>query len=335
MRQRRRAERGHYVPRAPAQGATHRQTERAQQRLLVLAAAAIVLLLIGVLSVGWYQSSFVPPRRVIAEVSGQPVHLRDLVAYSRLDAFASGQFQPDATLNSYMRDIILRLHAGTLGVTVTPAAVGEALARQFEPFPDDPATDPSTVLGPDGDAIFAEFVEQFEVSKSDYRARIEGQLFQEAVFDHFLEEQPDSVEQVFVHWIVARNSVDAQTAFDRVDAGEPFGVVAADLNIERAFAAENGEVGWVPRGAFVEFEGMLFDEDLELNEPIGPLVTTIGSVVLQVTDGPSEQPLVDQMRALVAQAAFQDWTSEQAAELVDIDFTDDDRLWLFDQLGLR
>ena len=335
MRQRRRAERGHYVPRAPAQGATHRDTERAQQRLLVWAAAAIALLLIGVLSVGWYQSSFKPPRRVIAEVSGQPVQLRDIVAYSRLDAFSSGQYQPDAALSSYMRDVILRSHAGTLGVTVTPEAVGEVLARQFEPLPDDPAAEPSTALGPGGDANFTEFVEQLEVSESDYRAWIEGQLLREAVFDHFEEEQPDSVEQVFVHWIVAGNSVDAQTASDRVDAGEPFGVVAADLNIERAFAEETGEVGWVPRGAFVEFEDVLFDEDLELNKPIGPLVTTIGSVVLQVTDGPSEQPLADEMRVLVAQTAFQDWMNEQTAELVDIDFTTDERLWLLDQLGLR
>ncbi len=335
MRQRRRAERGHYVPRAPAQGATRRETERAQQHLLVLAAVAIVVLLIGVLSVGWYQSSFSPPRRVISEVGGQPVQLRDIVAYSRLHAFASGQYQPDAALNSYMRDIILRLHAGTLGVTVTPEAVGEALALQFEPLPDDPAAEPSTVLGPDGEAIFARFVEQLEVSKPDYRAWTEGQLLQEAAFDHFREEQPDSVEQVFVHWIVARNSVDAQTAFDRVDVGEPFGVVAADLNVERAFAEETGEVGWVPRGAFVEFEHVLFDEDLELNEPIGPLVTTIGSVVLQVTDGPSEQPLADEMRALVAQTAFQEWMNEQTAELIDIDFSADERLWLFGQLGLR
>ncbi|MCH8848380.1 MAG: hypothetical protein IIC32_05335, partial [Chloroflexi bacterium] len=71
-----------------------------------------------------------------------------------------------------------------------------------------------------------------------------------------------------------------------------------------------------------------------VGEPIGPLVTTVGSVVLLVSDGPSEQPLDDEMRDLLGQTEFQEWLNEQTLELVtllELDF--DDAQWVVDQLA--
>ncbi|MCI0816550.1 MAG: hypothetical protein J4N29_05845, partial [Chloroflexi bacterium] len=120
----------------------------------------------------------------------------------------------------------------------------------------------------------------------------------------------------------------------RIASGDDFGAVAADLSVDTVVADEAGEVGWVPRGAFPEFDPWLYDPELVVGEPIGPLVTTVGSVVLLVSDGPSEQPLDDEMRDLLGQTEFQEWLNEQTLELVtllELDF--DDAQWVVDQLA--
>ena len=303
--------------------------------MLVLAASVIGLFLVGLLVVGWYVSGFQPPRRVVAEIDGEPVRLRDLIAYTKLERLTSGRLTLTTVVtarNAYARDRVLRLRAGELGVTVTPADVEETLALRFEP-PAPPDVERSAVLTEAGRGFLQEFLDANGVAGDDYRAWTEGQLLTEAFARHFGDAQPESIEQVFVHWIIAANSVDAQTAFDRIAAGEEFAAVAVDLSVDRAIADAAGEVGWVPRGAFPEFDARLFDPELEVGEPIGPLVTTIGSVILLVTDGPSERPLDQDMRDRVGQTAFQEWLNEQTVELVNLlEFDLDDAEWVLGQL---
>lgn len=334
MRQRRRAERGHFAARASSLQSTPRsETERSQRRLLVIAASVIGLFIVGLLALGWYVSSFQPPRSVVAEIDGEPVRLGDVVAYTKLVRLTTGQLAPTTARNVYVRDSVLRLRAGELGVTVTAADVEETLALRFEP-PAPPDVEPSVVLTEPGLEFLQEFLDAVDITDGDYRAWTEGQLLTAAFARHFADAQPESIEQVFVHWIVAATSVDAQTALDRIAGGQEFAAVAMDLSVDTVIADEAGEVGWVPRGAFPEFDTWLFDPELEVGEPIGPLVTTIGSVILLVTDGPSEQPLEDEMRDLLGQTEFQEWLDEQTLELVNLLELDlDDAQWVVDQLG--
>ena len=336
MRQRRRAERGHFAaPTSHQQSTTRRGTERSQRRLLVIGASVAGLLLVGLLAVGWYVSSFQPPRRVVAEIDGEPLRLRDVIPYTKLERLTSGLLSPTTVANArnaYARDSVLRLRAGELGVALRPNEVEETLALRFEP-PSPPGVEPGTVLTEAGRGFLQEFLDAVDVTEDDYWAWTEGQLLSDALVHHFGDAQPESVEQVFVHWIVANDSVDAQTAFDRITAGDDFAAVAAALNIDNLIADEAGEVGWVPLGAFPELDGLLYDPELVVGEPIGPLVTTIGSIVLLVSDGPSEQPLDDDMRDLVGQTAFQEWLNEQTVELVRgarLDF--EDAVWVINQL---
>ena len=337
MRQRRRAERAQSAARASSQQrTTSHGAERSQRRLLIIAASVVGLLLVGLLAAGWYVSGFQPPRRVVAEIDGEPVQLRDVIPYTKLEILTSGQETLTTVAvarNLYARDHVLRLRAVGLGVAVTPAEVEEAIASRFEP-PVSPDAERSTVLTQAGLGFLQEFLDAVDIADDDYRAWIHGQLLFGALVDHFSDAEPESVEQVFVHWIIAASSVDAQDAFDRITAGEEFAAVADELNVERVIADEAGEVGWVPRGAFSEFDGLLFDPELEVGELIGPLATSVGSVVFLVTDGPSEQPLEDEMRALLGRTAFQAWLNEQTVELVALlEFDIEDAVWVLDHLG--
>ena len=334
MRQRRRAERSLSIGRAgPQPGLTRRDTENRQRRLLVVGAGVAALAFVLILGFGWFFSSFQPPRRVVAVIGEETVQLRDLLPYVRLDAAATLTVQPQNALYNYIRDALFEQRGPSMGVTVSREEVDAAIAQMFELPASDPDAPLPEVLGEEGRERFDDFLEGLDVTEADYRSWAKGQLAQVALQNMFETLQQAEQEQVNLEWIVAENSALGQEAVERIQGGEGFADVAADLNIELSIADESGVVGWVPRGAFGELDDTIFAEDLEVGAAVGPLNTTLGSMVLRVTEGPSAQPLTDEMRSLIANAAFQLWLETLAAELVpELTMSTDDANWVVNHL---
>lgn len=315
MRQRRRAERRFAARPASPAASSRRITERQLQRALYAAGAVLAAVLLGVLAAGWYFNSFQPPRKTVAEIDGREYRLGQLVPYTLLEGSITGTLQPETALSTLIRDGLLAAEAPALGAGVTVEDVEAELAIRFNADPPDPESDAPAQLSPDGAAALDALAGQLGVSVQDYREWAEGQLWQAAVFEQFLDEAPATAEQVFLEWIVAPDSVQAQAAFDRVAGGEEFAAVASELNVERAFADENGVVGWAPRGALPEIDALVFAEDLALGEIRGPVSSSVGSLIYRITDGPSEQPVDEIMRNLLARNAMQDWIDGKTASL--------------------
>lgn len=336
MRQRRRAERGDYSQlRDRSQPVVNRrEVEKKQRQLLLVGAGFVVAIVVALLGYGWFDTSFQPPRKTIAEVSGESIKLADIVPYSALEAFdAGGTLNPETGLNSLIRDTVVRTYASEFGVEVTGEEIDSAIISRFEALPAD-ASEPVDALTDDGRAALDSFLGVFNVSEDDYRQWLAGRLYVSELQDHFNEVSPEIAEQVSVEWIITASTVTAQEAVDRITAGEEFATVADELTTESVISGPGGVVGWVPQGAIEELDTILFAEELVLNELIGPLVTSAGSVVLRVNDGPSEQPVDPVMRGFVAANAFQSWLNTKVLEAaVDSDgLTREDSQWVIDQI---
>jgi len=132
---------------------------------------------------------------------------------------------------------------------------------------------------------------------------------------------------------VAANSVEAQIAYDRIAGGEDFAAVALETNTERLFSAPDGSVGWIPEGALPEIDPLIFSEDTAVDDLLGPFATSLGSMIIRVTEGPSERELDDLMRRLLAQTEFQGWMDLQTDDLA-VNLTDEDIRWVLRKLGV-
>ena len=220
------------------------------------------------------------------------------------------------------------------GVVIAPEEVEAAVALRFEPLdPEDPEAPVPETLGPDGRENLERFIDALGINEASYRRWIEGSLYWAGLLGHFQEQVPATTEQVFLNWIVAENSVAVSEAYERVTSGESFADVAADLNTETTFADETGAIGWTPEGVFTEFDNFLFADDLEIGAPIGPLASSIGSVVLMVSDGPDEREVEEDKAVLVGSALFQAWMDVQTIELLPaLPFTSDDAIWVLDRI---
>ncbi|MEX2431155.1 MAG: hypothetical protein WD645_04470, partial [Dehalococcoidia bacterium] len=161
-----------------------------------------------------------------------------------------------------------------------------------------------------------------------------GRLLQDAFAAHFESEVPEAMEQVFVHWIITQTAAEAQDAFDRIEGGEEFAAVAQEMNLEEFFADENGEVGWAPAGAWEGLDPHLFGEEAVYGEAVGPLaIPQLGNLVLEVSDGPSEEPVHEDIRVLLGLRGLQDWIDDQTSALVtELGMTNADARWIIGQL---
>ena len=335
MRQRRRAERGIFsetrdLSQRPV---SKRDLENKQRQLLLIGAAAAVVIILGLLAYGWFDSSYQPPRKTVGVVAGESIKLADVISYTALDSFeANGNLRPDVALNNLVRDMVVVGAAGSIGVSIADQAITQAIIDRFE-APVDASTTVDE-LSETGRTSLDLFLSTFSVKEDEYRDWLSGKLYLEELQAHFLAEAPETAEQVFIEWIITTSSVTAQEAITRIDAGEEFADLADELTGLTPFSGEGGVVGWVPQGAFTELDPFLFGSEVEVNDLVGPLTTSFGSMVLRITDGPAEQPVEENMRSLLSGTNVQAWLDARVVDAVveNLGLTVDDANWVIEQI---
>ncbi|MCY4581913.1 MAG: peptidylprolyl isomerase [Chloroflexi bacterium] len=303
--------------------------------MLYVVIAAVLFGLVAMLAVGWYLNQYRVPRKVVAEIDGVQYQLRDVLPYALLDGSVTGSFAPDQGLNNLLGDGIIERKGDEIGAVIDPGEVNAVIVERFEPASEDEAAGTPPSLSEEGRDSFERFLDLFGVTEDDYRAWTAGQLRREAALEYFTAEAPETTEQIHVEWIVTTNVTDARNAVARLEEGEEFAEVAGELNEDSFFADAEGVVGWVPEGVLLaDVDSVLFAESVEQDEVQGPHTTGLGTIVFRVTDGPSDEPLIDPMRELWAQNDFQEWIDAQAFGMLYY-FTTDDARWLVDQLEDR
>jgi len=338
MRQRRRAERGHYRPMISAGRSSPWDTERLKQRMVLWGGVGVAIVLVAILLGGYYWSSYMPPRRVVAQVADLEISLKDLLPTMRVlnPPVATGGYggggavQPNQVFSIAVGTEVLRRMAPAIGVApVSDAELDQEIAQRFGPT----ALDGTEVvaLGSFGQRIYDEFLAGVDVSAEDYRAIAEGDILRDRIIERFYEIVPPENEAVLLSWIVAPTSVEAQSARDRIDDGEDFAAIAAEVSVDTAVSDENGLVGWVPRGAFPEFDELIFTASP--GDVIGPLDSSLGTILLRVEDGPAEETIAQPILDLVVRHEADTWFGQQWAVLATgLDFDTSAAQWLVDHL---
>lgn len=120
----------------------------------------------------------------------------------------------------------------------------------------------------------------------------------DAAVEKFYEENPALFARTCVSHILVATPEEAAAAKARIDAGEDFAAVAAEISIDPGSGANGGELGCVPSGSFVpEFETVM--ETLPVGQVSAPTQTQFGTHLLLVSDR-TTQP-IDEVRAEIRQ----------------------------------
>ena len=121
----------------------------------------------------------------------------------------------------------------------------------------------------------------------------------EAAVEKFYADNPELFARTCVSHLLVGSAEEAAAAKARIDAGEHFAAVAAEVSIDPGSAANGGELGCVQPGSFVpEFESVM--ETLPVGQVSQPTQSQFGYHLILVTDR-SAQPLDDAARAEIRQ----------------------------------
>ncbi len=204
------------------------------------------------------------------------------------------------------------------GVEVTPdieAAAREDVESQF------------------GLEAFQSFPESFQQQLVDQnaqifalRASIAGSALDDGALQKVFEEDPSQFDEVCASHILVNTEDEANAVKDRLDAGEDFASVAAEVSIDTGSASGGGDLGCIARGITVpEFEDALFAT--QVGETSDPVQTQFGYHLIRVSDRKS--PTFEDAKPLVLDKVLNDsndaFNDVLNSSLADADVTVDPR----------
>ncbi|MEX1179018.1 MAG: peptidylprolyl isomerase [Nitriliruptor sp.] len=238
-------------------------------------------------------------RIVEAQLSGEGAPTGDELAA------ATGEVQRNVLSTLIAIEIVEDL-AAEEGVEVSDEDLDEAFEEQVALYEEQAAASGQ-------DADFDTFLESIGLSEEEYRELIVADVARrEALTAEYADEVDDddvralydetSEPQIDARHILVDTEAEAEDAIERIEGGEDFAEVAADVSTDGS-AQDGGNLGVAPASRYVpEFAEAISDG--EVGELLGPVQTDFGFhviEVLEVQDPPSFEESEEQLRAQLEQ----------------------------------
>jgi len=216
------------------------QKQKRRQRIILFSAiatvaAAVIFVVLG-LYFQWYIPKVKPMSEVILEVNGTSYKMRYLV--DSLEYQTQGQSENiipyfvDPVANSIIRAELTRQYAEDLGYTVSDTEIEDALKNY---------------TGDKNSAI------------RDYTRNV--LLQQKLIEEYFKSQLPDNTEHREVYAIFLESEYQAEVIKERLEQGESFEAIAAELSLDDYTENNSGKLGFHPEGIIVELAGSQILED--------------------------------------------------------------------------
>jgi parvulin-like peptidyl-prolyl isomerase len=144
----------------------------------------------------------------------------------------------------------------------------------------------------------------------DLKSLITSVMLRERLLEAIVEEKGigQTQEQVWARHILVPDAALAQVVLERLEAGEDWSALAAELSTDESNKNQGGDLGWFGRGMMVaEFEEAAFA--LGIGEISEPVQTSFGYHIIQVL-GHEERPISETEYENLRQQTFTDWLQE-------------------------
>ena len=160
--------------------------------------------------------------------------------------------------------------------------------------------------------------------EASYRQIIRASLLTQKLQEAIGAEVPKSAEEAHARHILVNTEEEAKKVIERLQAGEDFVKLAAELSQDPGSKDNGGDLGWVPRRRFIEpIDEAIFT--LPIGQISQPIKTDYGWHVVEVL-GREERELSPSDYLLEQRLAFNDWlTNARKAATVE-DFWSADKV---------
>jgi parvulin-like peptidyl-prolyl isomerase len=155
-----------------------------------------------------------------------------------------------------------------------------------------------------------DFLQATGVSEGYLRRTIEADLLKEKLRLQLAEQIPAVQEQVHARHILVSDEEKAREVLRRIEAGERFEDVAAEVSQDPGTKDQGGDLGWFPRGIMVtEFEEAAFA--LQPGQLSRPVQTQFGYHVIRVDERAAGRPVESDQLEQLKRYALNKWLQQQ------------------------
>ncbi|MBI2964804.1 MAG: peptidylprolyl isomerase [Chloroflexi bacterium] len=317
--------------------------QRRRNRPYVIAGWIVLLLILGIPAYGFVQKFVFPPRELALRVENVEYTRGDLVDYIRFHQRISEELGQQFQIGSSLFDALQTMSenemafqgAPGLGVTVETEEADRYIRLLLGFF-----LTAEEAAQPENKAQIDEKKRQFlnnvRLTEETYREIARKELFREKVRERLAADVDRIQEQVHVYEIRLgkEDKTLLETIRRRLKAGETFSELALKHSIEPNVRRNNGELGWVPRRVFEEYDRLFFDEQTDGSRilPMGEASELIRNPrenywsIFLIDDHVSAREVEDADFEVLKDRALQDWFSAERQRL-DVHLVLNDRIY--------
>ena len=248
----------------------------------------------------------------------------DEALQSLFEFFPKGTPTPAPTFVPYETPSLTKQQEALLKYTATPNAT--AVATQdlpqatATPLPDTAEQLPTAT--PYTEELYKQNYQEYvtnmadiDISEESLRAYMYHYLLDQKIFSEVTKEVTREQEQVWARHILVKTQAEAVIVLDRLNKGEDWAVIAADVSLDTSNKDDGGDLGWFSRGRMVkEFEDAVFG--LEEGMLSDPVETQFGWHIIQIIGHKTFQVSETDYRTS-QETAYTDWfnTIKETAEI--------------------
>jgi parvulin-like peptidyl-prolyl isomerase len=261
-------------------------------RLQLAVVTAFAVLLVGIVAgfayfffQEWYQENVQRPHSEALQVGETTFdvdyfarRLRIFAASFNLQDSSQAQLVIASVVSMIEREELLRERApADLGVSVSSGEIELEIGDRLGLTESNPEA-LAAALEPE--------LKSIDLSESEYRQMVEGDILGDKVQRVFSLSVPDTTEQVRMRQILVGTEDDARSVLERLDAGEDFG---DELDLSYAVKVF----------------------DLEVGIPSQPIPGTGGYFIFEVEEKQADREVTDDQRSTISNTYFYLWLNEQ------------------------
>ncbi|MBE0415419.1 MAG: peptidylprolyl isomerase [Dehalococcoidia bacterium] len=288
------------------------QRERRRRRIIITLGVLIILTVMAVIVYGFYTTSIAPPRRLLSTVNGTSITAGEYRDALRLYPYSGSAEAPLLMLeeNELVRqgaEEFIAQGAPADELSVSDDEIDERIKDML--FPEEEEID---------EELYQQMLSNIGLTEEDFRGFIEASLLSEKLDQHLRAQVPEvgvPVTQVHVQAILVATEEEANDVKARLEGGEDFAALAAELSLDEASKENGGDLGWLPRGIMSEeFDEVAFS--IEIGEVSQSFSTAEGYYIIKVLEE-EERALDEDVRGQLEANAFYYWLEEQREEKVE------------------
>ena len=239
-----------------------------RNKFLYIGILSITIMFTQVLSTGYILRYVVPQEKVIVQVGESKFKRSDMLKMLRVkqknaemigSTIKSSEEIFKALQNMIENEIIDQV-APSLGISVSQDQLDIYIRDVFMPkYDSDESPDPVQIER-EFREIFNNYLNSVGLTENEYRKFTRWSMLREQMRQFVGESVPTVAEQVYLHRLMVMPDDEIDIMKKKFNDGVPFEYIVREFSKDNEeVIRRGGEIGWVPKGIFPEYDYIIFD----------------------------------------------------------------------------